>query len=217
MRKNIFFGEVRNTLFGGRLTNVQVSGMELIIDFAVRYGVVNEAQIAYILATAYHETGQTFAPILENLNYSEAGLLSTFPKYFNKVTAKSYARKPEAIANRAYANRMDNGPEASGDGWKYRGRGFAQLTGRRNYTLFGKKIGVDLVNKPDAALNQDKAAFILVIGMRDGLFTGKKLDNFIDRETKNFKAARAIVNGTDRQDDIAAYAEKFLRAVKAAA
>ncbi len=88
-------------------------------------------------------------PISENLNYSETALLNFFGKYFTAETAKLYARQPEQIANIVYANRMGNGDTASGDGWKYRGRGFIQLTGKNNYQLLSDYTGTDYVNNPD--------------------------------------------------------------------
>jgi putative chitinase len=90
----------------------------------------------HFFAQCAHETGG-FKLFEENLNYSAKALHLVFHKYFpDMVTAEAYARKPEAIANRAYGNRMGNGPEESGDGWKFRGRGALQLTGRNNYQLF---------------------------------------------------------------------------------
>jgi len=86
--------------------------------------------------------------VVENLNYSAAGLLSTFPTHFDADLAASYARQPVKIANRVYASRMGNGDEASGDGWVFRGRGLIQITGRANYTSCGEAIGMDLVNAP---------------------------------------------------------------------
>lgn len=109
---------------------------------------LNKIELAHLLGQMAHESGGLTIGY-ENLNYSEKGLLQTFPKYFNSTTAKSYARNPEKIANRAYANRMGNGNEASGDGWKYRGRGGLQLTGKDNYVAFSKFIGEDVVNNPD--------------------------------------------------------------------
>lgn len=85
-----------------------------------------------------------FTHFEENLNYSAKGLTATFPKHFPPVVANSYARKPEAIANRAYANRLGNGDEASGDGWKFRGRGGIQITGKSNYQLFATYMGMTL-------------------------------------------------------------------------
>lgn len=99
---------------------------------------------AAFLAQLAHESGG-FNLIAENLNYSVDGLLRVFPKYFpNRQIAEQYARKPEKIANRVYANRMKNGDEASGDGWKFRGRGLIQITGRDNYTRFAQSLERDL-------------------------------------------------------------------------
>jgi putative chitinase len=97
---------------------------------------ISNEQAAHFFAQTAHETGN-FSLFVENLNYSADGLMKIFPKYFpTKVIAMSYARQPEKIANRAYANRMGNGPESSGDGWKFRGRGALQLTGKSNYNAF---------------------------------------------------------------------------------
>ena len=85
----------------------------------------------------------------ENLNYSEQGLLKVFPKYFQDEQAMDYARKPMKIASRVYANRMGNGDENTGEGWKYRGRGLIQLTGKNNYSAFAHSSKVDVVNNPD--------------------------------------------------------------------
>lgn len=93
-------------------------------------------------------------PISENLNYSASGLRKTFGKYFTYNESLLYERKPEKIANRVYANRMDNGDEKSGDGWKYRGRGFIQITGKSNYRLLSKDMGVDYINNPDLLLTE---------------------------------------------------------------
>ena len=104
----------------------------------------NTKRVAAFLAQIAHESGG-FNAIIENLNYSKEGLRKVFPKYFpNDEIAAQYARKPEKIANRVYANRMANGPEESGDGWKFRGRGLIQLTGRDNYTKFSEDLGISL-------------------------------------------------------------------------
>lgn len=100
-----------------------------------KFGITTPLRAAHFISQCVHECAElkTFE---ENLNYSEKGLLKVFPKYFNATTAKQYARKPEKIANRVYANRMGNGNEASGDGWKYKGRGAIGLTGRSNYLAY---------------------------------------------------------------------------------
>ena len=114
-----------------------------------------ERQAGFIAQCA-HESGM-FKFVEENLNYSDKALLSVFGKYFNADTAVQYARKPEMIANRVYGNRMGNGDEASGDGWKYKGRGLIQLTGKENYTRFGNAIGVDIVNNPELVATPEYA------------------------------------------------------------
>jgi len=104
---------------------------------------------ASFLAQCAHESMQ-FTVVSENLNYSAEGLQRTFKKYFpTPQLADTYARKPQMIANRVYANRMENGPESSGDGWRFRGRGFIQLTGKRNYRLAGNNLGINLLEDPD--------------------------------------------------------------------
>lgn len=109
---------------------------------------INTAErIAMFVAQIGHESGY-LKFVKENLNYSAEGILKTFPKYFDAAEASQYARKPEAIANRVYANRMGNGPESSGDGFKFRGRGLIQVTGRSNYTLCSNFIGVNVVKDP---------------------------------------------------------------------
>lgn len=108
-----------------------------------KHKISNPMGIRVFIAQVGHESAG-FNSMSENLNYSEQGLLKIFKKYFNATTAKQYARKPEAIANKVYANRMGNGNEASGDGWKYRGAGLIQLTGKFNHSEFAKSIGMEL-------------------------------------------------------------------------
>lgn len=112
---------------------------------AKHYGLFeNTKRVAAFLAQIAHESGN-FNFTRENLNYSAAGLNKTFRKYFPTLqTAKPYARNPAKIANRVYANRMGNGPESSGDGFKFRGRGLIQLTGKNNYTRFARAINMSL-------------------------------------------------------------------------
>ena len=105
-------------------------------------------RLAHFLAQCGHESGG-FRLTKENLNYSTKGLMGIFKKYFpTEVLAKAYERKPEKIANKVYGNRMGNGDEASGDGAKFCGRGYIQLTGKDNYTAFGKSINEDIAANP---------------------------------------------------------------------
>ena len=117
-----------------------------------KYEINTSLRLAHLFAQLHHESN--LKPISENLNYSSDGLLKIFPKYFTKDTVKDYARQPEKIANKVYANRMGNGDEKSGDGWKYRGRGFLQITGKSNYQVLSKDTGIDFVNKPDLLLTE---------------------------------------------------------------
>ncbi|MEM1258829.1 MAG: glycoside hydrolase family 19 protein [Bacteroidota bacterium] len=113
------------------------------------FGFQNPYQIGHFLGQVAEESGN-FRFGEENLNYSATRLLQIFPKYFNAEQAKKYARKPEQIANRVYANRIGNGDFASGDGWKYRGRGAIQLTGRANYKSFAEdKNDHRIMDQPD--------------------------------------------------------------------
>ena len=105
-------------------------------------------QLAHFAGQLSHESFD-FKITSENLNYSAERLLQVFPKYFNDKNVILYARKPIRIANRVYANRMGNNDENSGDGWKFRGRGYIQLTGKNNYSAFSKFIGEDCVQNPD--------------------------------------------------------------------
>lgn len=111
--------------------------------------ITSNFRLAHFLSQVAHESGN-FTLVHENLRYSVNGLLRTFPKYFKTVEkAQEYAMQPIKIGNRVYANRMGNGDEASGDGYKYRGRGYLQLTGKSNYEAFSKYIGEDCVSNPD--------------------------------------------------------------------
>ena len=121
----------------------------MIPDTAKKFEINTPLRLAHFLAQCGHESGG-FRLTKENLNYSAKGLMGIFKKYFpDEATAKAYERKPEKIANKVYGGRMGNGPESSGDGAKFCGRGFIQLTGKDNYTAFGKSIGEDMTVSPE--------------------------------------------------------------------
>ena len=118
-------------------------------DTVAKFDLGTPLRLAHFLAQCGHESGG-FKAVVENLNYGAKGLVGTFKKYFpTEAAALPYERKPEKIANRVYANRMANGDEASGDGFRFRGRGYIQLTGRANYTSFNKFVDEDVVASPD--------------------------------------------------------------------
>ncbi len=123
--------------------------IQLIPDTAAKFEINSPLRLAHFLAQCGHESGG-FKATQENLNYSAKGLMGTFKKYFpTEDIANAYQRNPQKIANKVYANRMANGDEASGDGYKFRGRGYIQLTGKDNYTQFGRAIEENITSNPD--------------------------------------------------------------------
>jgi putative chitinase len=135
-----------------KLTNLKGhipdSVISMIPDTATKFGITNPLRLAHFLAQCGHESGG-FKAVTENLNYGAKGLLGTFPKYFNATTAAQYERKPEMIASKVYGGRMGNGPESTKEGYKFRGRGYIQLTGKDNYTAFDKFVDDDILGNPD--------------------------------------------------------------------
>ncbi len=180
----LFFDAVRGTY--GALSQEQVDGFNTLIkasdDLPVRHQ-------AYVLATAWHETAHTMQPIYER------GPRGYFEKY-----------EPGTKLGKVLGNTKD------GDGFKYRGRGYVQLTGRRNYALAGTKLGINLLDHPDKALEAEVAARIIVAGMSDGWFTGKKMADY-----SVYGDMRRVVNGTDKAATIATYAITFEKGLLAAA
>lgn len=119
-----------------------------IIEVAPKFNITTNLRLAHFLSQCSHESGG-FKITQENLNYSADGLKNIFPKYFPGNLNESYARNPQKIANKVYASRMGNGDENSGDGYKFRGRGYIQMTGKENYSKFSHFIGEDCVANPD--------------------------------------------------------------------
>lgn len=123
------------------------------------YEINTKERICHFLAQIFHETAN-LTLLKENLFYSKAGLLKVFSKYFNEETATLFEKQPEKIANKVYANRMGNADENSGDGFKYRGRGAIQLTGKNNYKLYGDLIKKDLLRQPDLVCENQEIAIL---------------------------------------------------------
>jgi hypothetical protein len=162
-----FYSQIRATLVKGGLSQPQVDGFEAILDEWEKRRLTDLRWLAYIMATAWHETAQRMQPIEE----------------FGRGRGKAYAPT-------------------------YYGRGFVQITWERNYARLSDVIGVDLVTHPEKALEMDNAIQILFVGMIDGLFTGKALSDYFDKNA-DWRGARAIVNGKDRAAEIAGYAQKI--------
>jgi putative chitinase len=143
--------------------------IDSIPEVASKFGINTPLRIAHFLAQCGHESGG-FKVTSENLNYSAKGLRGIFKKYFpTDAIANAYQRQPQKIANKVYANRMANGSEASGDGYKFRGRGYIQLTGKDNYTQFGKSIGVDILSNPDSVASKYALASAAWFFSKNGL------------------------------------------------
>jgi putative chitinase len=210
--------DVIRPMFGGSLTQEQVDGINAVLSAWEDHGDGDNRKLAYALATAHHETGRRFTAVIENLNYTSAARIrAVWPSRFKtEATAAPFVRQPQKLANKVYAGRLGNdGPD---DGWLYRGRGLAQITGKDLYRRLSKLVGIDLVANPDAALEVGVAAKILVVGLMQGLFTGKKLADYITPAKADFKGARATVNadGKANGQKIADYAVTYLNALATA-
>lgn len=163
----------------------QISGI-------LSFGIDGPKRLSNFLGQASHESAN-FSVFTENLNYSAHGLLTTFSKYFNITTAAQYEKQPERIANRVYANRMGNGDEQSGDGYRYRGRGALQTTGKNNYDTLGKFLGVDLITNPELVATEYQLASAAFFFKNNGLWV--ICDKGIDTDTITQLTKR--INGGD--------------------
>lgn len=201
-----FLAAVRSPLFAGKMAGTQTRGIEAILDESERRG-TPLAHLAAILAEAHHETGGKMQPVSENLNYSAKRLTEVWPSRFPTLaSAAPYAGNPQRLANKVYGYRLGNtGPD---DGWLYRGRGLAQITGKANYVKFG------LAATPDKASEMSTAIRILFDGMVDGIFTGRKLKDHDSADGYRYAASRAIINGDVKANG--ARIEKYGRAFEAA-
>ncbi len=175
---------------------------------AMEFYKMTPIRAAHFFAQTSHETGE-FKLFSENLNYSADGLQKIFAKYFPGNLEESYAKNPEKIANRVYASRMGNGNEASGDGWKYRGRGALQLTGKDNYKAFAQYLG-----KPEIITNPDLVATEYAFESAMFFFDRNKLWAICDQgiNDKTILALTKRINGgthglTDRTEKTKKYYE----------
>lgn len=189
MNRAVFFAGIRPLMPGKKLTQVQVHRIEAVLNGILERKLPHNKG-AYIFATAHHESDHWRA-------------ISEY------ASGKAYDTGPKAKA-------LGNTPEADGDGQFYKGRGLVQLTGKRNYADWGKRLGVDLIGQPYLAMDLKYAVPILIDGMLLGTFTGKKLSTYVNNTKTDFKNARRVVNGTDRAAQIASLANKYLAALKAA-
>lgn len=198
--RRIVFAGLRNAVFGGRLSQGQVEGVEAVLTRFSARGWADPRWLAYMLATAHHETGGTMQAVRE-----------TFA-----------ATDDEAVARLERAWRAGKLPTVRTPYWRrdaagrsYYGRGLVQITHRENYEKMSRVTGLDLVAEPDLALRLDVAATILVVGMTEGLFSGVRLADVFAGTKADWTGARKIVNGTDRAQKIAVTARAFDAAIRA--
>ena len=171
------------------LSNTQVAGTEAILDEWQRRGLTDLRHLAYMLATTFWETNRSMQPIRE------------------KGGTKYFAR---------YEGRKDLGNTVPGDGSRFHGRGFVQLTGRANYARASKELGADFLANPDLAMDPVLAAAIMFLGMTAGWFTSKKLSDYFAGSKSDWVNARRIINGLDKAQTIAGYGRDFYTALLAA-
>ncbi|WP_324671025.1 glycoside hydrolase family 19 protein [Hymenobacter sp. GOD-10R] len=189
LNKDAFYDAIRPRLFAGSIKAGQFAGLETITDYyAKRY--TDKHWLAYLLATTHHETAKTWQPIDEHGS----------DKYFFEMYDKA-GKRPHVAA--------DLGNVMPGDGVRYHGRGYVQLTGRANYAAFSKVLTLDLVSHPEKAKEPATAAKILVEGSVRGLFTGKKLADYFVGVREDQRNARRIINGLDKAELIAGYYNAF--------
>jgi len=173
------------------------------------FNIKTPLRLAHFLSQCGHESGN-FRAVSENLNYSSDGLKEIFGKYFPNDTT-GYSRNPEKIANKVYANRMGNGNESSKEGFKFRGRGYIQLTGKDNYTRFSKFIGEDCVSKPDLVATKYPLASAAFFFDSNNLWKTCDLGSSDDVVTK---VTRRVNGGTNGLDDRIKHFKEFYNIIK---
>lgn len=195
INRKFFYDTARLTLFSGSLKQKQVDGLTVFLDYwENNFANQDDRWLAYILGTAHHEVDRRMQPINE---YGGK-------KYFFEMYDKHGAR-PNV------AKRLGN--TIAGDGVKFHGRGYVQLTGRRNYQDMTNRLGDDLVGNPELALDTKVATKIIFEGMIKGTFTSKKLSYYFNATKEDWRHARRAVNGLDKSNLIAEYAKKYYGAI----
>ena len=215
-----FYSELRKStaVFGRSLSQKQVEVMEAILDETLA---LPNSHVAYIMATAYHETGTPrMTPTTESLHYTTAARIrAVWPSRFPTLAAaQPFVRNARKLANHVYNGRLGN-RSGSDDGWNFRGRGLDHLTGRDNYQRSVRIVGADVVSNPERMLEPEIAVKSLVNGMTTGRYRGHKLSDFEGPDGGfNFVRARSIVNADTAKNGelVAAHARAFMSALAAA-
>lgn len=199
INRKFFFDYIKNSLFDGKLNQSQVNGLTLILDaWEPAMSNRDDRWLAYMLGTTHHETGRTMQPVRETFAQTTA-------KAINILESAWKAGRLPWVATPYW--RLD----ANGKSWL--GRGLVQLTHKSNYQRIGQKLGIDLVTEPDAAMNPAVAVQIMLRGMTDGVFTGKKLSDFFTPGKGDWRNARKIINQLERADLVATYARNYYAAI----
>ncbi|GAA3064801.1 chitinase [Rhizobium viscosum] len=198
--RQFFFGTVQHALFNGSLAPAQIEGMNAILDYwDANLATADRRWLAYILATAFHETAYTMQPVRETLATSDSRAVEILETAFASGRL-SWVKSP-------YWR-----PDEDGKCWL--GRGLVQLTHKRNYEAMSEVTGIDLVAHPDRAMEMTPAVTILIEGMLCGSFTSHRLCDHLNEEKEDWVNARRIVNGTDRAEKLAEYGRAFLTAIR---
>ena len=199
--RKAFFDAVRVSLFEGVLKRSQVAGLTAILQRGESTAALDDRWLAYMLATAHHETGQTMQPVRETFAASDARATVLLDSAFE------HGRLPSVAT--LYWRR-----DAQGKSWL--GRGLVQLTHRANYEKMTLATGVDLVSRPERAMEMAVAVDILFTGMRTGAFTGHRLGQYFSEDKEDWTGARRIINGRDRAALVAGYGRRYLAAIRLA-
>jgi len=199
INRKFFFDQVRARLFDGRLKQAQVGGLTAILDrWEGTMPGGDDRWLAYMLATAHHETGRTMQAVRETFAATDDRAIA--------ILERSFAAGKLARVKTPYWRR-----DAAGRSWL--GRGLVQLTHRRNYEAMARETGIDLVARPDRAMEPGVAVAILFAGMIGGSFTGRRLADCFSPAKEDWKGARRIVNGLDRAELVAGYARAYYGAI----
>jgi hypothetical protein len=199
--RKTFFDAVRVSLFDGVLKRRQVAGLTAILDGVSDVREIDDRWLAYMLATAHHETGRTMQPVRETFAASDSRAIALLDSAFEDGSLPSVSAP--------YWRR-----DAEGKTWL--GRGLVQLTHKINYEKMALATGIDLVSRPERAMELSVAVNILFIGMETGAFTGRRLGQSFSESTEDWAGARRIINGRDRAELVAGYGRRYLAAIRQA-
>jgi hypothetical protein len=199
--RKTFFDAVRVSLFDGVLKKHQVAGLTAILDHGSDVCETEDRWLAYMLATAHHETGRTMQSVRETFAASDSQAIALLDSAFDNGRLSSVSAP--------YWRR-----DAEGKTWL--GRGLVQLTHRTNYEKMTLITGIDLVSRPERAMEMTIAVDILFIGMETGAFTGRRLGQYFSGDRTDWIGARRIINGRDKAELVAGYGRRYLAAIRLA-